>query len=197
MPGQSISLALERFTNFGDLLPLPAPAGSGSPQRELSIAVGYSHDQISRLELNQRLPDMATISARFIPVLDLEDEPQVAARLMELAAELTIQETPSPGEAPFKGLSYFDETDASTCFLAGRVGILPGGWLSACDPSVNFSADAHLAVVGASGSGKILAGESRLGACPGGVNRSPRAALMVTITPTTAAAPDPGGRFAR
>src|SRR5512146_3225656 len=111
MPGQSVILALERFTNFGDLLRF-LRRRSGLTQRELSIAVGYSHAQISRLELNQRLPDMATIGARFIPVLDLEDEPQVAARLMELAAELTIQEAPFPGEAPFKGLSYFDEVDA-------------------------------------------------------------------------------------
>jgi len=151
MPGQSISIALERFTNFGDLLRF-LRRRTGLTQRELSIAVGYSHAQISRLELNQRLPDMATISARFIPVLDLEEEPQVAARLMELAAELTIQETPSPGNAPFKGLNYFDEPDAALFFGREELTALLVERLRAI--SGDASRTRFLAVVGASGSGK-------------------------------------------
>ena len=151
MSNQSFHLALERFTNFGDLLRF-LRRRVGLTQRELSIAVGYSHAQISRLELNQRLPDLAMVSARFIPILNLENETQVADRLMELAAELSIQEVPSPGDAPFKGLIYFDETDTGIFFgreelvarLVERLHVVldePRG-------------PRFLAVVGASGSGK-------------------------------------------
>ncbi|MCK7510805.1 MAG: helix-turn-helix domain-containing protein [Desulfobacterales bacterium] len=48
-------------------------------QRELSIAVGYSDTQISRLEQNERLPDLATLTARFLPALHADDQPEVAA----------------------------------------------------------------------------------------------------------------------
>jgi len=44
-------------------------------QLELSIAVGYSEAQISRLEKNLRLPDLTAIKALFIPALKLEDDP--------------------------------------------------------------------------------------------------------------------------
>ncbi len=151
MPNQSFHLALERFTNFGDLLRF-LRRRVGLTQRELSIAVGYSHAQISRLELNQRLPDLATISARFIPILDLENEPQVAARLMELAAELSIQEVPSPGEAPFKGLSYFDETDSPLFF--GREELVARLLERLRAVQDEPSGLRFMAVVGASGSGK-------------------------------------------
>ena len=79
MPGQSFAFALEKFTSFGDLLKY-LRRRAGLTQRELSIVVGYSHAQISRLELNQRTPDLATVAAHFIPALELQDEPQVAAR---------------------------------------------------------------------------------------------------------------------
>ena len=72
----SISIALERFTTFGDLLKY-LRRRAGLTQRELSIAVGYSDAQISRLESNERLPDLPTITARFLPVLILEDYPEV------------------------------------------------------------------------------------------------------------------------
>jgi len=141
------TLALERFTSFGDLLKF-LRRRSGLTQRELSIAVGYSHAQISRLELNQRLPDLATITARFVPVLDLEDEPEVAARLLELAATMPREATPAPGPAPFKGLQFFDEADADLFFgreeLTARLMDRLRG-----SPPLRF-----LAVVGASGSGK-------------------------------------------
>src|SRR5205085_2340887 len=53
---------------------------------DLAIAVGYSEGQICRLEQNQRLPDLPTLAARFVPALDLEDAPELAARLLDLAA---------------------------------------------------------------------------------------------------------------
>ena len=61
-------------------------------QRELSIAVGYSEGHISRLEQNQRLPDLAALLALFVPALDLEDEPELIARLLEMAAAARDEE---------------------------------------------------------------------------------------------------------
>ena len=55
-------------------------------QRDLSIAVGYSESQISRLESNLRPPDLTTLAALFAPALHIEDEPETLARLLELAA---------------------------------------------------------------------------------------------------------------
>jgi transcriptional regulator with XRE-family HTH domain len=44
-------------------------------QRELSIAVGYSEGQISRLEKNERIADAATLRALFVPALGIEGQP--------------------------------------------------------------------------------------------------------------------------
>lgn len=74
----------DQFTSFGKLLKY-LRRRSALSQRELSIAVGYSESQISRLEQNQRAPDEAAVAARFVPALHLDDEPQWAARLVELA----------------------------------------------------------------------------------------------------------------
>jgi WD40 repeat protein len=151
MAGPSFSLALERFSSFGDLLKF-LRRRAGLTQRELSIAVGYSHAQISRLELNQRPPDLATVAARFIPALDLEGEPAMAARLVELASALPPDEAPAPGVAPFKGLHYFEEADAGRFFgretlTAALLERVQAALVAA--PPLRF-----LAVVGASGSGK-------------------------------------------
>jgi DNA-binding XRE family transcriptional regulator len=130
MPAREFTFALEQFTNFGDLLKY-LRRRTGLTQRELSIAVGYSHAQISRLELNQRQPDLATITARFVPALDLEDEPEVAARLLELAASTSQRESPVPGAAPYKGLQYFDEAD-SRLFLGAKP--WQRAWSNVCGP---------------------------------------------------------------
>src|SRR5678815_249674 len=102
---------LEKFTTFGDLLRYLRRA-SGLTQLELSVQVGYSHAQISRLEQNLRLPDIPTIEARFVPALGLDAEPKAIARLLELAANVRREDAPGLGLCPYKGLSYFDEADA-------------------------------------------------------------------------------------
>jgi non-specific serine/threonine protein kinase len=94
----------EQFTTFGDLLKF-LRRRAGLTQRDLSIAVGYSHAQISRLELNQRAPDPATLAARFVPALQLEHEPEWTARLLELAAQAHQDSAPAPdrqAETPFR-----------------------------------------------------------------------------------------------
>ena len=54
-------------------------------QMELGIQVGYSEAHISRLEGDQRSPDPVIVATRFVPALFLDDKPETAARLVELA----------------------------------------------------------------------------------------------------------------
>lgn len=59
---------------------------AGMTQSDLAAMVGFSVAQISRLEQNVRLPDLASVANAFIPALALHDEPHLARRLLELAA---------------------------------------------------------------------------------------------------------------
>jgi DNA-binding XRE family transcriptional regulator len=92
---------LEKFTTFGDLLRF-LRRRVGITQMELAIAVGYSDTQISRLEQNQRPPDIPTIEARFISALGLENEPRVVERLLDLAANVRREDAPGLGCAPIR-----------------------------------------------------------------------------------------------
>ncbi len=56
-------------------------------QDELGLAVGYSREQIARLENGSRLPDLAVIAALFIPALELKFQPLLAQQLLELAGQ--------------------------------------------------------------------------------------------------------------
>jgi WD40 repeat protein/transcriptional regulator with XRE-family HTH domain len=138
------------FQTFGDLLKY-LRRRERLTQLELSILVGYSEAQMTRLEKNQRRPDLTALKALFIPALHLENEPEWTARLLELAQSVRQEEAPARGLPPYKGLLFFDESDASlffgretlTAHLAARAANL------VVDASSRF-----LAVVGASGSGK-------------------------------------------
>lgn len=149
MTTANVTLALERFTTFGDLLKY-LRRRAGYTQLELSIAVGYSDTQISRLEHNERLPDLATLTARFLPILNLDKEPEVAARLLELATAVRREDAPAAGLPPYKGLRYFDESDADLFF--GRES-LTDHLVARVAEQVN-SDQRFLVIVGASGSGK-------------------------------------------
>jgi WD40 repeat protein/transcriptional regulator with XRE-family HTH domain len=144
------SLSPETFQTFGDLLKY-LRRREQLTQLDLSITVGYSEAQISRLEQNRRVPDLAALKALFIPALHLENEPELTAGLLHLAQTARLEDAPAPGIAPYKGLLFFDQADADLFFgrealttrLAERIEQL------ALDASSRF-----LAVVGASGSGK-------------------------------------------
>jgi predicted transcriptional regulator len=82
--GSIPSEILEKLTTFGELLRY-LRRRAGLTQTELSIAVGYSDAQISRLEQNLRLPNLATVQARFIPVLHLKHETAAIDRFLHLA----------------------------------------------------------------------------------------------------------------
>ncbi len=148
MPNQPFSA--DSFTSFGDLLKY-LRRRERLTQLELSIAVGYSEAQISRLEKNLRLPDLAAVQALFVPALHLAEEAELRTRLLTLAQSARQEDAPLAGIAPYKGLLFFEEADADLFFgrealtarLAERVIAL------AMDSATRF-----LAVVGASGSGK-------------------------------------------
>ncbi len=55
-------------------------------QADLAAAVDYSAAFISNLEKEARQPNLEIVAQRFIPALALQDEPKLAARLLELAA---------------------------------------------------------------------------------------------------------------
>ncbi|UCE00258.1 MAG: PD40 domain-containing protein [Chloroflexota bacterium] len=143
-------ISLSSFTTFGDFLKYLRRRERLS-QLELSIAVGYSEAQISRLEKNQRLPDLATIQALFIPALHLQDEPQLTTRFLELAQSARQVETPTPGAPPYKGLLYFDEPDSELFF--GREVLTAQVTRHVLDLA-HDAQTRFLAIVGASGSGK-------------------------------------------
>lgn len=89
------SATLEQFGTFGETLKF-LRRRARLTQLELSIAVGYSEAQVSRLETGQRLPELAAVAALFIPALRLDADTPAAARLMQLAAE--AREPAAPGE---------------------------------------------------------------------------------------------------
>ena len=120
MPTSIPITTLEKFSTFGDLLRF-LRRRVGITQIELATAVGYSDTQISRLEQNLRLPDIPTIEARFISTLDLDDEPTVVARMLDLAANVRREDAPGLGLCPYKGLNYFEEADEDREFQVIRV----------------------------------------------------------------------------
>src|SRR5512143_4142546 len=102
------SLSPESFQTFGDLLKY-LRRRERLTQLELSITVGYSEAQISRLEQNQRLPDLAALKALFIPALHLENEPELTTRFLQLAQSARQEDAPVAGIPPYKGLLFFDQ----------------------------------------------------------------------------------------
>lgn len=144
------SLSLNSFQTFGDLLKY-LRRRERLTQLELSIAVGYSEAQIGRLEKNQRRPDLAALKALFMAALHIENEPELVARFLELAQSARQEDAPTPGIAPYKGLLFFDESDAGLFF--GRETLTERLTDRVTDLAVD-SYSRFLAVVGASGSGK-------------------------------------------
>jgi predicted ATPase/transcriptional regulator with XRE-family HTH domain len=85
MQESASSLLLDKFQTFGSLLKY-LRRRARLTQRELSITVGYSEAQVSRLEGSYRPPEATTLAAVFIPALHIEDEPETVTRLLSLAA---------------------------------------------------------------------------------------------------------------
>src|SRR5919197_1750980 len=79
------SSLLESFVRFGDMLTY-LRRRARLTQSALAIAVGYSREQITKLENNQRLPDLMILKALFVPALDLDERPDLVERFLQLAA---------------------------------------------------------------------------------------------------------------
>jgi predicted ATPase/transcriptional regulator with XRE-family HTH domain len=84
MPAGSQAITPQNFGTFGELLHYLRERAELS-QRELALQVGYHYSYISRIEKNERFPDIAVLKAQFIPAMGLEEEPDWAGRLLELA----------------------------------------------------------------------------------------------------------------
>ncbi|MCE7982435.1 MAG: hypothetical protein DYG89_14675 [Caldilinea sp. CFX5] len=117
-------------TTFGEFLKF-LRRRARMTQRELSIAVGYSISQISRLEQNERLPDEMTILAVFVPALGLEKEPALVAHLLALAKSahaipedaLPSATTPLPPrlvEQPFAAVATHNNLPCQLTSFVGR-----------------------------------------------------------------------------
>jgi predicted ATPase/transcriptional regulator with XRE-family HTH domain len=84
MPGSLINASPDSFVDFGELIRYLRERAELS-QRELALQVGYHYSYMSRIENNERIPDSATLMARFVPALGLDEEPVWTARLLKLA----------------------------------------------------------------------------------------------------------------
>lgn len=93
--------AASDFASFGELLRF-LRRRARLTQEELARAVGYSREQVTRLEANQRAADRLTVNALFLPALDLPAGSPLAARLLALAAR---EKAAAPAPAPRTNLS--------------------------------------------------------------------------------------------
>ena len=88
----------ERFdvtiTTFGDLLKRLRKR-AGMTQDDLAAAIGYSRSLVGALERNERLPDVAVVIQTYLPALGLQEEPLLAAQLVEPAAMARGERPPS------------------------------------------------------------------------------------------------------
>ena len=100
---------------------------AGMTQGDLAAALGYSIALISSLEKAQRRPDLQAVTERFIPALGLQDDPHLAATLIEQAA-LARGERP-PAEITFQRttqMTWQEERTVTTTHLPASPTLLIG-----------------------------------------------------------------------
>lgn len=122
MTGSVRSVAPETFNNFGELLRYLRERAELS-QRELALQVGYHYSYMSRIEKNERMPDSATLMARFIPALGLEDEPRWTERLLKLAA--SEEKTLAPRKSGMGSASHAAKTDSALPTFESPLSTIP------------------------------------------------------------------------
>jgi predicted ATPase/transcriptional regulator with XRE-family HTH domain len=117
-------LSLATATTFGDLLKRLRKR-AGMTQDDLAAATGYSRSLIAGLEHNRRLPDVAAIIHTYLPALGLQEEPRLAAQLVELAALARGERPPSTSyqreRQPAAGL---EANEGALCIPVPPTGIL-------------------------------------------------------------------------
>jgi len=85
-------------TTFGELLKRLRKR-AGMTQDDLAAAIGYSRSLIGALERNDRLPDVEVVIQTYLPALGLQEEPLLAAQLVELAADDLINDKDLLGDS--------------------------------------------------------------------------------------------------
>jgi predicted ATPase/DNA-binding XRE family transcriptional regulator len=108
-------------TTFGDLL-RRLRKRAGMTQDDLAAATGYSRSLIGALERNDRLPNVELVVETYLPALGLQDEPHLAAQLVQLAAEAR-GERPPPA-LPFTAARAQVTEAAELCIPVPPTGIL-------------------------------------------------------------------------
>ena len=126
-------------TNFGAQLRLLRRRAQLT-QQELSLAVGYSYAQISRLETGRRPPDLPTLIALFCPALGLDPRSAEGQHFLALAASArpaphaAVPSPPAPLPSPSSLLigrtaernllhSLFTHHNARLVTLLGTAGV--------------------------------------------------------------------------
>jgi predicted ATPase/transcriptional regulator with XRE-family HTH domain len=100
---------------------------AGMTQGDLAAALGYSIALISSLEKAQRRPDLQAVTEHFIPALGLQDDPAMAASLIEQAA-LARGERP-PAAITFQRttqMTWLEERTVTTTHLPAPPTLLIG-----------------------------------------------------------------------
>ncbi len=90
---------VEGLTTFGDLL-RHLRRRMQMTQSQLGLALGYSVAMIARLESGERLPDLGLVKTAYVEALGLQHEPELATRLVELAAATRAEVQPAPSTRP-------------------------------------------------------------------------------------------------
>ena len=85
---------LQPFSSFGECLRYHRQRARLT-QDEFGVAVGYSRAHLARMESNQRLPDVASVRAKFIEALYLQPGSIAATQLIDLATASHLPERPT------------------------------------------------------------------------------------------------------
>ena len=125
-------------------------------QEELGRAVGYSREQIARLENGSRLPDLAVVAALFVPALLLERDRGLVEQFLALAGrsrrdvQVTISRTQSTH------IEVLAEVEAARPAFRPPAPLLPlvGRQAEVAELLVRVAAARLVTIVGAPGIGK-------------------------------------------
>jgi len=97
MPRQAAPVTPNSFKTLGELLSFLRERAHLT-QRQLAAKVSYHYSYISRIEKNQHVPAVSTLMGRFVPALEIQNEPEWTERLLELVSqEQNEQENPPDG----------------------------------------------------------------------------------------------------
>ena len=117
-----------RLTTFGEFLRY-LRRRMQLTQSDLGRALGYSAAHITRLEKGERLPDLALVKSAYLQALGLEREPDLAARLVELAERTRTAASAEPVDSLDGGVGSADQpaTPAYRLQLLGDFSLLVNG----------------------------------------------------------------------